>query len=460
LTAFAGVFTAATVAGTAYSNDYGVSGTESSQAAHLLREGFPGADGDTDTVVWHTTDGTVRDADVAQTMTRTLDRLADLPGIASVTGPYENGRGGQISGDGRTAYATVTFDSPSQRISEGEARAFVDTAESAGTEGLRIALGGSAVSLTQSADGHLAEIVGVVVAAAVLLLAFGSPAAALLPIATALLGVPRIALARRVLDRFGAADGGLLAAGIAYNAVLALIPLGLLATGLAGALLSDPASRADLIRALATFLPPLAGVVDEIVAGLTRASPSVSIVGLVLAAWGTSRLFASLEAAIALMDATVPRRSLIRRTARRVGSVIVLALIVLVTLVAAPTLAIAVELSDSGGSVRPILDVLLALLPPVLGGLALAVVYRVVPPTRPTWRAIALPAVVGAVALVVVTRVFVFVAPRIFGANLVYGTLGAILVGLTWLDLAFTVVLLGAAWVRERAVTVSEAAVA
>jgi uncharacterized BrkB/YihY/UPF0761 family membrane protein len=53
----------------------------------------------------------------------------------------------------------------------------------------------------------------------------------------------------------------------------------------------------------------------------------------------------------------------------------------------------------------------------------------------------------------------VFLAPRLFGANLVYGTLGAILVGLTWLDLVFTVVLLGAAWVRERAATV-EAVVA
>jgi uncharacterized BrkB/YihY/UPF0761 family membrane protein len=54
--------------------------------------------------------------------------------------------------------------------------------------------------------------------------------------------------------------------------------------------------------------------------------------------------------------------------------------------------------------------------------------------------------------------VFVFVAPRVFGANLVYGTLGAILIGLAWLDLVFTVVLLGAAWVRERT-TSAEAAV-
>jgi membrane protein len=269
-------------------------------------------------------------------------------------------------------------------------------------------------------------------------------------VATRVLGFPRVALARRVLDRFAAVDGGLLAAGVAYNAVLALIPIGLLATGFAGILLSDPASRADLVRSIATFLPPLAGVVDEIVAGLSRASPSVSLVGLVLAAWGTSRLFASLEAAIALMDVTAPKRSLIRRTAWRIGSIGVLAAVVLAALVAAPALAIAVELSDASGPARPVLDTLLALVPPVVAGIALAVVYRLVPPTRPTWRAIALPAVVGAVALVVITRVFVFVAPRIFGANLVYGTLGAILIGLTWLDLVFSVVLVGAAWVRER----------
>jgi membrane protein len=262
-----------------------------------------------------------------------------------------------------------------------------------------------------------------------------------------------------VLDRFNAADGGLLAAGIAYNAVLALIPVGLLASGLAGILLTDPAGRADLIRSIATFLPPLAGVVDEIVGGLSRASPSLSLVGLVLAAWGTSRLFAALESGVAQMDAGAPRRSLVRRTVRRVGSVVVLAGVLLAALLAAPILAIAVELNGSTGPARALLDVLQTAIPPLLGGLALGAVYRLVPVSRPSWRAIALPAVTGAVALLVVTRIFVFVTPRIFGANLVYGTLGAILVGLAWLDLVFTIVLLGSAWVRERTRT-AEAAVA
>jgi membrane protein len=277
---------------------------------------------------------------------------------------------------------------------------------------------------------------------------------------TRIVGWPRVVTARRVLDRFNAADGGLLAAGIAYNAVLALIPVGLLATGLAGVLLTDPAGRADIVRSITSFVPPLAGVVDEIVAGLSRASPSLSLVGLALAAWGTSRLFAALESGIAGMDDAAPRRSLARRTARRVGSIVILAAALLAALLAAPVLSIAVEISGVAGSARPALDVLLAVAPPALAGFALAAVYRLVPTRRPGWHAIGLPVVIGTLALVVVTRTFVFVTPRVFGANLVYGTLGAILVGLAWLDLVFTIVLIGSAWVREREVEAREAMVA
>ncbi len=189
LVAFAGVTAGATVAGSAFSNDYEAPGTESGRATQLLQEGFPGLGGDSDTVVWHTSPGGVRAADVEQTMTHTLDRIANLPGVASVTSPYEGAHSGQISRDGRTAYATVVFDEQVENISKGEARAVLDTAEAAETKGLQVELGGSAIGITQSQSGHLAEAVGVIVAAVVLFLAFGSPAASLLPIATALIGV-------------------------------------------------------------------------------------------------------------------------------------------------------------------------------------------------------------------------------------------------------------------------------
>jgi membrane protein len=272
----------------------------------------------------------------------------------------------------------------------------------------------------------------------------------LLARAAPLIGSPRVATARRVLDRFGAVDGGLLAAGIAYNAVLALIPIGLLASGVAGFVLTDRASRADVVAAITALLPPLRGVVDEILAGLSSASPSLSLVGLVLAGWGTTRLFAALESGIVQVGIDQARRGFVRRTARRLTSIIVVAGVLIAALIAAPALAIGVEMAGTAGLDRPLLDALLALLPPALGGIALAAIYRVIPVSQPSWRAVRLPAVVGTFALVVVTRVFVFLTPRVFGTNVVYGTLGAILVGLAWLDLVFTVILIGAAWVDER----------
>ncbi|MFF0970151.1 MMPL family transporter [Streptomyces sp. NPDC003703] len=198
LLALGGVTVAAAVAGPAYSNDYEVPGTDSGRATQLLRQGFPGLGGDSDTVVWHTEDGTVRAADVEQTMTRALDRIEALPEVASVTSPYkgQSDQGGQsgrstdrISRDGRTAYATVTFTRPAQDITEAQAKAVVHTAKEAQGDGLQVELGGSAVGATQSSGGHLAEILGVAVAGLVLLLAFGSLAASLLPIATALVSV-------------------------------------------------------------------------------------------------------------------------------------------------------------------------------------------------------------------------------------------------------------------------------
>lgn len=189
LIAFAGITAASAAAGSAYSNDYGVPGTEANRAAQMLDRGFPDLSGDSDTVVWHTGAGTVNAADVEQTMTRTLDRIADLPGVVSVTSPYTGSHGDQISRDGHTAYATVAFSQPADKIGKGRAKAVVDTAKAAESGDLKVALGGSAVPSTDSQGSHLAEALGVGVAAVVLFLAFGSLAAAFLPIATAVIGV-------------------------------------------------------------------------------------------------------------------------------------------------------------------------------------------------------------------------------------------------------------------------------
>ncbi|MFE7466389.1 MMPL family transporter [Streptomyces sp. NPDC057499] len=189
LLALGGTATAAVLAGSAYSNDYEVPGTESGRAADLLRNGFTDLGGDTDTIVWHTSDSTVRADDVRQTMTRTLHAVEELPGVGAVTGPYGASGTAQISGDGHTAYAAITFDQRVEDIPAQQVGAVVDTARAAAGDHLQVELGGPAVALTEAPSAHLSEVVGVLVAAVVLFLAFGSLAASMLPIATALVSV-------------------------------------------------------------------------------------------------------------------------------------------------------------------------------------------------------------------------------------------------------------------------------
>ncbi|MBT2397951.1 MMPL family transporter [Streptomyces sp. ISL-100] len=190
LLALGAVAGAAGVAGSAYSNDYQVPGTESGRATALLDAGFDGRGGDSNTIVWHTAGNTtVQAAGVEQSMTRTLDAIEDLPGVASVASPYEREGAAQISKDGHTAYATVTFDAQADDVLQPRAQALVDTAKDAETDRLQVELGGTAIGLTEAPDSHLSEVVGVVVAAVVLFVAFGSLAASLLPIATALVSV-------------------------------------------------------------------------------------------------------------------------------------------------------------------------------------------------------------------------------------------------------------------------------
>ncbi|MEU6079726.1 MMPL family transporter [Streptomyces sp. NPDC047108] len=190
LAAFVGVAAAAGVAGSSYSNDYDIPGTEAGKATQIVKEAFPGKSGDSDTIVWHTDDGdTVRAGTVEDRMTETLNEIEHLPGVSGVTSPYGTVGAGQISRDGHTAYATVTFDKPADDLDRGDVEKVVDTAKSAEQDGLQVELGGAGIGLTEKSTAHISEVVGILAAAVVLFLAFGSLFAMLLPIATALVSV-------------------------------------------------------------------------------------------------------------------------------------------------------------------------------------------------------------------------------------------------------------------------------
>ncbi|GLF92834.1 MMPL family transporter [Streptomyces yaizuensis] len=186
-----GVGAVGTSAGSDYSNDFALPGTDSTRANELLEKARPGGAGDTGTVVWQVADGSVRDAGVRSRIEPALREIAGMDGIGEVGGPYgdEPGAAARISEDGRTAYAEVAFAKRANSVPTELAEAVVDTARAAAGDGLRVEVGGQAIARIQQATGGTSELVGIAAAAVVLFLAFGSFFAMLLPIVVAVFGV-------------------------------------------------------------------------------------------------------------------------------------------------------------------------------------------------------------------------------------------------------------------------------
>jgi RND superfamily putative drug exporter len=176
-------------AGQAYSDTLTLPGTGSTAALHLEEQAFPGHAGDQDTIVWRATGGSVRAPAVRARVTAMMARVAAAPGVASVVSPYSARGAAQVSRDGHIAYATVVFDAQANSVPVSDVTRVVHLAEAARGPGLQVDLGGQAVENALRPSVGISAAVGVVAAAVVLFIAFGSLLAMLLPLAVAIAGL-------------------------------------------------------------------------------------------------------------------------------------------------------------------------------------------------------------------------------------------------------------------------------
>jgi RND superfamily putative drug exporter len=172
-------------AGSAYSDALGLRGTGSTTALNLLGKAFPGHAGDQDTIVWRASGGVHAPA-VQARITAMLDKVTAAPAVASVTSPYSARGAAQVSRDGQIAYATVVFDAQANSVPHSDVTRVVHLAEAARAPGLQVDLGGQAVENALRPSVGISAAVGVVAAAMVLLIAFGSLLAMLLPLVIAI----------------------------------------------------------------------------------------------------------------------------------------------------------------------------------------------------------------------------------------------------------------------------------
>lgn len=263
---------------------------------------------------------------------------------------------------------------------------------------------------------------------------------------------PRVAYVMAVLDTYGRAAGGLLANGLAFAALFAVIPIALVTLGLAGLVFADPRVQQSLADALAQAFPPLADLIEGALAAIAQKAALTSIVGVIGLVWTVSQFYVTLDVAFARIFADEPERDVFRRTARGlvwVGGL--LAGVIIVIIAGALLSAGSALLPGTSPLGRSAVDLITSWPALMAGAIVLThVIYKVVPPRSPSWRTISLPAVMVAVAIVLLTQLFMFLAPRLVGVAALAGSLATAFIALAWLSFSFQVLLYGAAWIRVR----------
>lgn len=175
--------------GTAYSDSFSLPGTESTKALSLLSSAFPAQAGDSDTIVIHVRSGSVHDPAVQSAVSSMLGRVATSPSVVAVAGPYAAAGARQISKDGRTAYANVSFAKQAHELPQADVQNVIDLAQSARSANLDVELGGNAIKQIEQTPPSNSTLIGLAAAAIILFIAFGSLFAMALPLVTAVVAL-------------------------------------------------------------------------------------------------------------------------------------------------------------------------------------------------------------------------------------------------------------------------------
>jgi len=164
--------------------NYQTPGAESSKAYGLLKERLPKRGGDTIQLVFG---GDIKAPAIRSQIDGVIAKASAQRFVSDVGSPFTPDRANQISADGRVAFAEVTFDRTLDKLVNADSqyqKKFIDAIQPGTRNGLEVE-----VSTFVAEQQPGSEFIGLIFAALILLLAFGSLLAMGLPIVTALFGL-------------------------------------------------------------------------------------------------------------------------------------------------------------------------------------------------------------------------------------------------------------------------------
>ena len=256
-------------------------------------------------------------------------------------------------------------------------------------------------------------------------------------------------IALRVKRRMSADRLSIIAAGVAFYALMALFPALVALVALYG-LAFDPQQVSDQVGALGSLLPPQAA---DIVLGELRdlaktdrtALGAGALLGVLIAFWSASSGVRTLMQALNVAYREEEKRGFFRFY----GTALLLTLAGLAGVTAIVGIIVALPIVAGLLGLGPIAGTLVAIarwpIVAVAVMIGLAVLYRYGPSReKPRWKWVSHGAVLATVLWIVGTLLFSLYVSHFASYNKTYGSAAAIVILLTWFLLSSYVVLIGA----------------
>jgi membrane protein len=241
-----------------------------------------------------------------------------------------------------------------------------------------------------------------------------------------------------------------LAAEAAYHFFFSLFPFLLFATALIGIFVDQRSTINWIMDQMARVVPDQAlslvrGVVEDVV--LTNSKSGLISLGLLLTAWSGSNVFRSLMDTLNLAYDVAEERPFWKRALLSLVAIVVLGALLLIASVVMlggaqilEWLGTHLHLPSGKVSLWMVLQYPIAF---ALLVLAFFLIYRFLPNLKQSAKQILVGSVVATVLWLIVTLLFRLYVTHFGSYNKTYGTIGAVIVVLTWMYLTMLVILVG-----------------
>jgi putative drug exporter of the RND superfamily len=157
----------AVAVGGSFKDDFTVPGIESQKAEDMLEQRFPTQAGTQATLVFSAPDGGLEPSGAQREIGAALSEIGRQPHVVSVEDPFQTPD--RLSDDGRTAYATVSYDQPAAELDTAARVRLEDATAGLPRSGVDVAMSGEPIDGAATGGFPIGEVIGLAVAVLLLI---------------------------------------------------------------------------------------------------------------------------------------------------------------------------------------------------------------------------------------------------------------------------------------------------